>query len=113
MAKQPSTQECCWSLREGQHHISCQNVCGAPHPAYGRSDPCRKPTGHDGTHQGSSYTDPWTGFKVTATMLTITLTNEDSEVLDTVRLSREELREAQHNGLYARVILAELAAGVS
>jgi hypothetical protein len=46
-------------------------------------------------------------------MLTLTLTNEDSEVLDTVQLSREELREAQNNGLYARVILAVLSAGVS
>lgn len=107
MAKQPSTQECCWSLREGQHHLSCQNVCGAPHPAYGRSDPCRKPTGHDGTHQGSSYTDPWTGNN----MLTITVTNEHSEVVDTVEVSRWEFIKAQANGQAAMALLSELAVG--
>lgn len=25
MSKQPSTQECCWSLTEGKHHPSCKN----------------------------------------------------------------------------------------
>lgn len=44
-------------------------------------------------------------------MLTITLTNEDSEVLDSVEVSRDELIMAQRNGLAACHLLGQLTVG--
>jgi hypothetical protein len=43
--------------------------------------------------------------------ITLTVTDEDGTVLDSMKLERKEFRQAQNSGMHARAILDYLAVG--